>query len=336
MPATKGPLRPPVVRLRLIRPAELRRRYSLAVLRDRFYQNLGLRIISLLLAVGLWIFVNAGQHSSVELFDIPVSYRGLPPSFVITNQHPDFVKIELSGPQTLLSLVDPSRLTLKLDLSGVGVGQASFKIGPDSFNVPRGTAVASLSPSQIVLDLDKIVVRYLPVHLVTIGTPADGYRIGPIEIIPSRVRVRAPSREIANLEMADTEAIDVTGLVTESEHVAAITSGDGMIRVEPSEVMVRIGLVPVITTKDFHGVPVMVRNTTYQARLQPPRINVILRGAKLELSKLDLSGVVFVDGDRMRPGTYNTPVQVQLPQGIELLHLWPDKIRITIRRAARN
>jgi YbbR domain-containing protein len=314
----------------------LKRRYSLTVLRNRFQQNLGLRIISLLLAVGLWVFVNAGQHSSVEPFNIPVSYRGLPPGFVITNPHPDFVKIQLSGPQTLLSLVEPSRLTLKLDLSGVGVGQASFKVGLDSFNVPRGTAVTSISPSQIVLDLDKIVVRYLPVHLVTIGTPADGYRIGPIEITPPQVAVRAPSREIANLETVETEAVDVTGLATETEHVAAITLTGSMMRVEPSEVVIKIGVVPVIATKDFHGVPVTVRNTKYQSKLQPPRINVILRGAKLELSKLDLSSVVFVDGDGMEPGTYDTPVQVQLPQGMELLHLWPDKIKITISRDARS
>lgn len=332
----KGPLRPPAVRLKLIRPAELKRRYSPAVLRDHFQQNLGLRVISLLLAVGLWVFVNAGQHSSVEPFNIPVSYRGLPPGFVITNQRPDFVNIQLSGPKTLLSLVEPSRLTLKLDLSGVGVGQASFKIGLDSFNVPRGTAVTSISPSQIVLDLDKIVVRYLPVHVVTIGTPADGYRIGSIEITPSRVRVRAPSKEIANLETVETEAVDVTGLAAETERDVAVTSAGGMMRIEPTEVVVKIGLAPVIATRDFHGVPVMVRNTQYQSRLQPPRINVTLRGAKLELNKLNLSGLVFVDGDGVGPGTYNTPVQLQLPQGMELLHLWPDRIRITIRRAARG
>src|SRR5436309_10420692 len=115
----KKPVRPPVAGLKLIRAAELKRRYSPAVLRRQFYQNLGLRIISLLLAVGLWLFVNAGQHSSVESFNIPVSYRGLPPGFVITNEHPDFVKLQLSGPETLLSLVDPGRLMLKLDLSGV-------------------------------------------------------------------------------------------------------------------------------------------------------------------------------------------------------------------------
>jgi YbbR domain-containing protein len=314
----------------------LKRRYSPAVLRDRVFQNLGLRIISVLLAVGLWVFVNAGQHSSVEPFNIPVNYRGLPPGFVITNEHPDFVKLQISGPRTLLSLVDPSRLAMKLDLSGVGVGQASFKIGLESFNVPRGTTVTSISPSQIVLDLDQIVVRYLPVHVVTVGTPADGYRIGSIETTPTQVRTRAPSRELTNLEMVDTEPVDVTGLAAETERVAAITLAGGMLRIEPTEVTVKISLAPVIATKDFHGVPITVRDTEYQSRLEPPHINLALRGAKLALNKLDLSGAVFVDGDGMKPGTYNTPVQVQLPQGVELLHLWPDKVRMTIKRPARH
>jgi YbbR domain-containing protein len=334
-PAIKRPLRPPAAKLRLIRAADLKRRYSPAVLRDRFHQNLGLRIISVLLAIGLWIFVNAGQHSSVEPFNIPVSYRGLPPGFVITNEHPDFIRLQISGPQTLLSLVDPARLTLKLDLSGVGVGQASFKIG-ESFNVPRGTAVTSISPSQIVLDVDKIIVRSLPVHVVTIGAPAEGYRIGSIETTVPRVQARAPSRQLANLETVDTEPVDVGGLTTDTERIAAVTSPGGMIRFEPSEVTVKVGLAPIMATRDFRGVTVIVRDTGYQSRLQPQRISLAIRGAKLQLNKLDLNGAVYVDGDGMEPGTYNTPVQVQLPQGFELLRLWPDKVRITLRRPARH
>jgi YbbR domain-containing protein len=335
-PAIKGPVRLPAARLKIIRPAELKRRYSPSVLRDRFQQNPGLRIISLLLAVGLWIFVNAGQHNSVEQFDIPVSYHGLPPDFVITNQHPDFVKIQVSGPQTLLSLVDPGRLTLKLDLGGVGDGQSSFKIGLDSFNVPRGTAVTSISPSQIVLDIDRMVVRYLPVHVAIMGKPASGYRIGSIEVTPAQARVRAPSRELAGLQKVDAEAADVTGLAAETERVAAITTSSGLMRIEPTEVTIRVPINPIITTREFQGVPIAVRNTDYQSRVQPPKINVTVRGAKLELGKLDLGDALFVDGDGMKPGAYNAAVQVQLPQGVELLRLWPDKVKITIRRAARG
>jgi YbbR domain-containing protein len=335
LPAMKGPARAPVVRLRLIRPAEFRRRYSLRALSNRVRQNVGLRIISLLLAIGLWVFVNAGQHSSVEPFNVPINYHGLPPGFVITNDHPDFVKIQVSGPQTLLSLVDPSRLLLRLDLGGVGVGQASFKIGLDSFNVPRGTAVTSISPSQIVLDVDKIIVRHLPVQVVIVGKPADGYHIGSIEPEPAKVRVRAPSKEFVNLETLDAEAVDVTGLTTETVRLAAVTPPRGMMRVDPTQVMVKIRIAPDIATRDFRGVPVVVRDSYYQSKVEPPRINVTLRGPKVQLSKLDLSGTVFVE-DGMDPGTYNAPVQVQLPQGVELVHLWPDKVRIRIRRAVRG
>jgi YbbR domain-containing protein len=336
MPATKRPVRPPAVSLRLIRPAELRRRYSPTVLRNRFLQNLGLRIIALLLAVALWVFVNAGQHSSVESYNVPISYRGLPVGFVITNQHPDFVKIQISGPQTLLSLVDPSRLMLRLDLNGVGVGQASFKIGPDAFNVARGTAVTNIFPAQIVLDIDKIIVRYLPVHLVTTGRPADGYQVGAIEITPPVVRVRAPSRQLTNVEAVDTEALDVTGLAADTAHLAAVVSPGGLMRVEPTQVMVKIATSPVISNKDFHGVPVVVRDTDFQSRVVPGRINLTLRGPILQLRKLNLTGAAYIDGDGMEPGTYNVPVQVQLPPGVELLHLWPDKVRIRVRPAARH
>jgi YbbR domain-containing protein len=336
LPAMKRPMRPPLARVKLIRATQLKRRYSPEALLKSLQQNLGLRIISLLLAIGLWIFVNAGQHTSVHAFSIPISYRGLPPGFVITNEHPDFVKMQISGPQTLLSLVDPTRLTLKLDLSGVGVGQASFKIGLESFNVPRGTAVTSITPSQIVLDVDKIVIRYLPVHVVTIGTPADGYRIGSIESTPPRVKARAPSRQLAGLEAVDTEAVDISGATSDTQRDAAITLPSGSVRIEPSEVMVKVTLASVIVNKDFRAVPVIVHDSAFQSTLLPPRINLTLRGPKLELAKLDLGGAVFVDGDGLEPGAYNTPVQVQLPPGVELLHLWPDKVRIIIKRAAHG
>ena len=84
-----------------------------ALLLQRVRRNLGVRAIALLLAIGLWFFVNAGQRGALAPMRVPISYRGLPAGLVIVNQRPDFVQIEVRGPRTLLSLLDPDRMVLR-------------------------------------------------------------------------------------------------------------------------------------------------------------------------------------------------------------------------------
>ena len=84
-------------------------------IRRRTIKNLPLRLLSLGIAIGLWVFVNTGQRSSFDELNVPVNYRRLPAGLVIVNHPVDFVKIQVSGPRTLLSLLDPERLTVRLD-----------------------------------------------------------------------------------------------------------------------------------------------------------------------------------------------------------------------------
>ena len=106
-------------------------------------RNFALRAISVLIAVGLWLFVNAGQHEAQTSLLVPVEYHGLPTGLMVVNRRPDFVSLSISGPRTLLSLLDSSRLTVHMDLSGIGPGQADLKITPDMFRIrarPRSIA----------------------------------------------------------------------------------------------------------------------------------------------------------------------------------------------------
>jgi YbbR domain-containing protein len=319
----------------MIRPADLRRRYSLPALKNLLRRNMGLRIISLLLALGLWIFVNAGQHGSVESFNVPISYRGLPFGFVVVNPHPDYVRLQVSGPRTLLSLIDPTRLTLRLDLSGVGLGQASFKIGPDSFAAPRGTNVTSISPSQIVLDIDKMVNGQVTVRIDTVGKVADGYRVTSMQSTPATVQVRGPSKKVSLLQTIETEPIDVTGMSTDfSREVFLVTPG-GTMRVKPQQVTVKIAVGPLIKNVDFRGIPIDVRNSDYDFTVTPPHVNITVRGAAPEIAKLALKGAIYLDADGMMPGVYNMPIQISLPQGIELVHESAQTARLRLLRRKR-
>ena len=161
---------------------------------------------------GLWIFVNAGERGRSSRSQCRSVTASLPQGMVIVNHPPDEVKIEVTGPRTLLSLLDPQRLTLKIDLRSVASGQSEFKVYPAMFNVGRNTTVTSISPDQLSLDIDRIVTRDVPVHLAVAG---QGRRrlsdfIGR-DYAAERHRV-GPSRYVAPLISVSTEPLDLNGL----------------------------------------------------------------------------------------------------------------------------
>lgn len=318
----------------MIRPAELRRRYSRIAMARRLRRNAGLRIISLLLAVGLWIFVNGAQHSSVQSFTVPIRYRGLPIGFVITNPHPDFVNVQISGPPTMLTLVQPSKLAVKLDLSGVGVGQASFGIDSDSFNLApwRGTSITGISPSRVVLDIDKVVVRQIPVHLDISGKVAKGYKIIATGVSPPSITVRGPSRELARVDAVETEAFDVSDMARDASRELALLSPGRMIRMAPQQVMATVNLGQVMAEREYRGLPIAVRDSEYRSRVIPARVNVTVRGAMLALKTLNLGGAAYVEADGMLPGVYDVPLQVKLPDGFQIVRQSAEKIRLIMYR----
>jgi len=315
--------------------APARRRYSLKLIRDRVRRNMGLRLISLGLAIGLWIFVNSGQHVSLKQFTVPVVYRGLPHGYVIANPHPELVTIQVSGPRTLLSLIDPNRIPLRLDLSGVGVGQASFKISADAFAVPRQTSVQSILPSQIVLDIDHIVTRNVPVHLVTSGKLAEGYRLAVTEIAPATITLRGPSHELSRTDQVDTEAMDVNGLDASSSSVLGLTMPAGHIKIEPDEVTVRVVVAPVIGDREFRNVPIAVRNSDWRFKVEPTRAVINVRGPAPDLAKLDLSNSVYAEADGITPGVHTLALQVALPVGIELVRQSPVRVKVRMYKERR-
>ncbi|MGH7914199.1 MAG: CdaR family protein, partial [Candidatus Binataceae bacterium] len=306
------------------------------LLLQRFRRNLGLRAIALLLAVGLWFFVNAGQRGALAPMRVPISYRALPAGMVIVNQRPDFVHIEVRGPRTLLSLLNPDRLVLRLDLSGVTLGQAVFKIGPEMFNVPRQTDVTRISPSQIVLDIDRITDRQVPIHINVQGQPAPGYRVAFTKANPSVAIVRGPSRFVLHIDNVPTSPVDVSGVKADFDQPASLPApGDRVTIISPEAVEAAVSIKEVIAKRQFRGIAVEVRDTDYKAKVEPQQIAITVRGPVNQLSGLDLHGSVYVSAEDVRPGSHDLPVQIDLPDGIQLVRANPDNVKVRIYRQRR-
>lgn len=315
--------------------ASLRQRFRLSEIWRRAHRNAGLKAISVVIALGLWMFVNAGQRGAVEALQVPISYRALPTGLVIINHPPDFVKIEVAGPRTLLSLLDPERLTLKLDLAGVPTGVSDFKINPVMFNVPRQTSVTRITPANVQLDIDRVVSREIPVHLVFAGKVADGYQVSGALIKPAQVAVSGPSRYVMPLTRADTEPFEISGATANVDREVRLAIPNRDVHLSVNKVAAKVTVAEIIANREFKGVPVQVRNTDHKFRLDPAKATITLRGPVLKLASLDPTGLVYVDAKDGKVGYHDMPLQVNLPGGMQLVKQEPQKVKIRIYREKR-
>jgi YbbR domain-containing protein len=290
--------------------------------------NIGLRLLALVLAIGLWMFVNAGERGSVEPLTVPISYRSLPKGMVIVNHPPAFVKIEVTGPRTLLSLLDPERLTLKINLRGVAAGQSEFKIFPGMFNVGRNTTVTSISPDQLSLDIDHLVTRDVPVHLAVQGKVEPGYTITSVDITPPNVTVVGPSRYVAPLTSVSTEPIDLKGLTSDTSRSVDIATPNPSLGLSTGHVDAKINVAEAIADREFRAVDVEVKDSDFKYRVEPKQATLTIRGPAIKLASLEPKGLAYVDANGLAPGSHELPLQVTLPDGMELVRQSPDKVRL--------
>jgi len=290
--------------------------------------NIGLRILAVSLAIGLWIFVNAGERGSVESLTVPVSYASLPAGMVIVNNPPKEVKIEVTGPRTLLSLLDPERLTLKIDMRSIAAGQSEFKIYPAMFNVGRNTAVTSISPDSLWLDIDRLVTRDVPVHLAVEDKVATGYTITSVDINPPSVTVVGPSRYVAPLTAVSTEPFDLKGLTAETNRSVEIVPPDPSLGLSTGHVDVKVNVAEAITDREFRAVDVEVKDSDFKYRVVPKQATLTIRGPAVKLAGLAAKGLAYVDADGLEPGSHELPLQVTLPLGMQLVRQSPDKVRL--------
>jgi YbbR domain-containing protein len=315
---------------------ELRERFKLSSLRQLARRNMALRVLSVLLAISLWMFVNAGQHDAETSIQVPISYQHLPANMLIVNTEPRFIKLDITGPPTLLSLLDPGRLRLRLNLAGVNTGEASFKVTSGMFAIPPHTSITGITPSEIVLDIDKIVTREVPVRLPIEGPVAAGYTITATEVTPAVVQVTGPSTYVWHLAHVDTAPFDVKGATTVVQRSVDLISPGNKVRVAASTVQAKVTVAEVIADREFRGIPIEVRDSSYKFRIEPRQVNVTVRGPWLKLSSLDLKASAYVDADGVTPGYYELPVEVSLPDGVELMRQEPEKVRLRMYRQRRS
>jgi YbbR domain-containing protein len=122
--------------------------------REMLTHNLGLKVLSLFLAMVLWLFVAAGKEAEIGL-SLQIVFAHLSPGLAIVNGPPARIDVRLAGPRILLLKLKAERLPVLLDLQGIREGTTAFPAVEMAIRVPDGVRVTRVTPAAIEVRLAK-------------------------------------------------------------------------------------------------------------------------------------------------------------------------------------
>jgi YbbR domain-containing protein len=203
-------------------------------------QNLGLKLISLGMAVGLWLAIARAPVAEVSL-EVPIELQNVPNDLEVSSPHIPEAQIWLRGPERIVSRIEASDVRATIDLSQVHPGERTFNLTAQHVRKPQGLEVVQIVPSQLHLAFDTRLTRSVPVRARVIGNFASGYSIDHVEVMPPTVSITGPQKQVEEVQSAITDPVDVTGDIDRASFVTHAYVADPMIQVvNPATVRVTV------------------------------------------------------------------------------------------------
>ena len=179
-------------------------------MRTRLTDNLGLKLLSVALAVFLWAVVVGEQKVEVAM-NIPLEVKGLPSDLIMVNEPGDTLEVHVRGPKTLVNTLSAGEMGLEGLPKNFVEGDNLLDIRPEMIRVPRGIAVVGVNPRRIRVILDAIAQREVEVSPRIEGEPAKGFVVARVTSTPLHVRMAGPKKDLRRLTRVYTVPINLEG-----------------------------------------------------------------------------------------------------------------------------
>jgi YbbR domain-containing protein len=299
----------------------------------RGFRHLGLKFLSIALAVLLWLVIS-GEQIVERALRIPLEFTNLPQQLEMVGDMPTVVDVRVRGSSGALTRIQTGDLVAVLDLRTARPGQRLFPVSASDVRTPFGLEVVHVSPSNVSIRIEQSASKIVPVVPAVEGEPADGYVVGTVTADPATVEVVGPVSAVANLTSAITETISVAGSSAAVRESVTIGVPDTSVRLrnpQTAVVTVRVAAAPV--ERRFSGVRVTAKSgRTMRAKVTPSQVNLVVRGAREVLESLDADAFeASVDLEGLGQGQFQLPVRVTPPPHLTVTRVEPAQVQVRIQ-----
>ncbi len=299
------------------------------------FRHLGLKLLSLGLAVLLWTAV-AGEEIVERGLRVPLELQQMPGGVELTGEVPTAVDVRVRGASGALSRVAPGDIVAVLDLRGARPGRRLFPLTPDQVRAPFGVEIVQVMPSAVAMAFEASATRMVPVLPSVDGRPAPGYIVGKLTADPPSVEVVGPESAVKRATEVLTEPVLIAGAKGRVRDTVTIGVLDPTLRVQGAKTaVVTVQMEPAPAERVMHNRPVHLRNLAANlvAQAQPATVNVTLRGSREGLARIAADEVsAYVDVGGLGAGQYSLDVHVDVEQDAGVTQIDPTTVQVRLTR----
>lgn len=283
-------------------------------------------LLSLVLAVALWAYVNVKQDPNVA-WDYPqslaISVQGLGSRYTVANNlNVVHVRIRTDNRNTPVSSASFHPF---VNVARLGPGLHSsvpVQVFPDP-----GIHVVGISPSHVAIAIETKQVRHVPVRWRILGGPPSGFSAGQVILDPSTITISGPHSAVSQVTDAavylnlSQARYSIDGFYSPSLEASQGETVAGATRIETLPPQVHVN-VTVQALNDYKSVAVLpaLRGQPVagfgveQLAANPSEITVY--GPPPVLRHLDTVTASPISVSRHGAGTITRHVSVRLPRGV--------------------
>ncbi len=291
------------------------------------WRRYSLMIISILIAVILWAYVNNLQNPLQEQeFRITLTSTGLPQGMMIIDELPERVSIRVK-PGITVSGLKAEDFRATVDLSNVSIGENKLSV---KVSGPNGVQISNIEPRTVTVNIDKLVQKQVPVQAFLKGEPAAGYSAGEPVLVPNAVLASGPSKVLETIEQVPV-TVDISGARQNVDYSLPLSVQNKQVSLSPE--LVRV-VVPINITVPYESLPVKVVTTgtlgdeyeLVSTAAEPAMVRVFAPQDVLSQIREVRTKAVSLENVT---GNIKRTVELELPAGAALLQ--PSRVEVTIQ-----
>jgi len=183
------------------------------MLKDLLTRNWELKLLSLLLAIILWIILIPEEKTFAEkTLSLNLELVNLPQDVEVVEKSDTTINMKVRARKRVINELTPADFLAELDMSKASIYQEEYPIDASMIKAPPGVEIVSFSPVYIHIKLEKTKKVEMEVVPTIIGRLPENLRLVKVEVTPSKVTVSGPESKIRPRDKVITSPIDVSTL----------------------------------------------------------------------------------------------------------------------------